>query len=86
MTRVAASKVREEFADTLNRVAFGHERIVLNRRGKDLAALVPVEDLKLIEELEDKRDAAAARKALADSRRKGETPVPWTKARKTLGR
>ena len=85
MTRVAASKVRVDFADTINRVAFGHERIVLNRHGKDLAALVPVEDLKLLEAIENKRDAAAARKALADARRKGEKPIPWAKARKTLG-
>jgi prevent-host-death family protein len=86
MTRVAASKVREELSHTLNRVAYGHERIVLHRHGKDLAALVPVEDLKRLEAFEDELDVMAARKALADARRKGAKPIAWEKAKKTLGR
>jgi prevent-host-death family protein len=36
----------------VNRVAFGKERVLLKRRGKDLAVLVPVEDAKRLEELE----------------------------------
>jgi prevent-host-death family protein len=86
MTRVAASKVRDDFSDTLNRVAYQHERIVLRRHGKDLAAIVPVEDLELLEAVEDRIDLAAARKALADARRKGAKPISWEKARKTLGK
>ena len=66
MTRLSASAVREEFSETLNRVAYGGERIVLERRGKDVAALVPVEDLELLEELEDRMDLEAARKALKE--------------------
>jgi antitoxin Phd len=66
MTRLSASAVREEFSETLNRVAYGGERIVLERRGKDVAALVPVEDLELLERLEDHMDLDAARKALEE--------------------
>ena len=80
MTRMAASKVREEFADTLNRVAFGKERIVLHRRGKKLAAIVPVEDLVFLEEVEDRMDLEAARKAL-----KERGAVPWKKVKAKLG-
>ena len=85
MTRLAASKVRDDFADTLNRVAYGRERIVLRRRGKDLAALVPIEDLALIEKLEDAIDVREARKVLAEMKRKGEKPVSYEKARRELG-
>ncbi len=85
MTRLTASKVRDDFADTLNRVAYGRERIVLRRHGKDLAALVPVEDLVLIEKLEDATDVREARKVLAEMKRKGEKPVPYEKARRELG-
>jgi prevent-host-death family protein len=82
MTKVAASEVRRHLSATLNRVAFGGERIVLHRHGKKLAALVPVEDLALIEEIEDRRDARAARRALADP--KNRKAIPWTKARRKL--
>jgi len=84
VTRLAASKVRDDFADTLNRVAYGRERIVLRRRGKDLAALVPIEDLALIEKLEDAIDVREARKVLTEMKRKGEKPVPYEKARREL--
>ena len=62
MTTVEA---REHFADMVNRTAYGKERIVLSRRGQELLALVPMEDLRLIElaeELIDIRDAELALK------------------------
>jgi hypothetical protein len=34
MAHLPASKAREGFADTINRVAFGKERVVLRRRGR----------------------------------------------------
>ena len=83
MTRVAVSKAREDLADMLNRVAYGHERVLIERRGKNLAALVPVEDLELLELLEDKADLAAARKALAEA--KGKKPIAWKDLKKKLG-
>ena len=79
MVRLAASKVRENFSDTLNRVAYRMERIVLRRRGKDLAALVPVEDAALLDELEDRIDLEAAHKAL---REKG--TISWAQLKKQL--
>jgi len=84
MTRLAASKAHEAFADTLERVSEG-ERIVLRKGNKDVAALVPVADLKRLEELEDRFDVEAARKAVAEAKRKGEEPIPWKKARRQLG-
>ena len=64
----------------MNRVAFGAERIVLERRGKDVAALVSMEDLALLDELENKIDLDAARKAL---RERGS--IPWEKVKADLG-
>ena len=59
----SVKKVRDNLADTLNRVAYGGERVVLERHGKGIAALVPLEDLALLEKLEDDEDLRAARKA-----------------------
>lgn len=80
MTRLAASKLRENLADVLNRVAYRGERILLQRRGKDVAALVPKEDLSLLEALEDSSDLEAARKALEEL-----GTIPWEKVKKDLG-
>jgi len=80
MTRMDASKARDEFSDALNRVAYKRERIVLRRRGKDVAVLVPVEDLKLLEEIEDRIDVEEAKKSL---REKG--GFEWKKLKKELG-
>ena len=80
MSRLPASKAREDFSDTVSRVAFTKERVILHRRGKDVAAIVPIEDLRLLEQLEDATDLKAARKAL-----KERGSVPYEKARTELG-
>jgi prevent-host-death family protein len=71
MTHIAASKVRRDLSDTLNRVAYGRQRVVLERRGKEIAAVIPIEDLRLLEALEDRIDLADARAALAEAKKKG---------------
>jgi prevent-host-death family protein len=81
MTEIAIAEARKNFSDAVNRVAYGKERLVLKRRGKGVAAIVPMEDLEAIEAMEDKIDLAMARKALKE---KGK-PIPWEKAKKQLG-
>ena len=70
MTRLNISKARAEFPDILNRAAYGHERTILSRRGKDLAAIISIEDLQLLERLArdemDRIDLEDARAALAE--------------------
>lgn len=41
---VSIGEVKRDLAEIVNRVAFGHERIVLTFRGKPKAVLVSVED------------------------------------------
>ncbi|HOJ03477.1 MAG TPA: type II toxin-antitoxin system Phd/YefM family antitoxin [Bacteroidota bacterium] len=81
MTRLTASQLREDLSDALNKVAFGRERIVLRRSGKDMAALVPMEDYALLLEIEDKLDLEAMREALAEP---GANSV-WEEVKKDLG-
>ncbi len=75
MGRTSASKARQDFSDTLNRVAYGRERVILHRRGKDVAAVVPIEDLRFLEEIEDRMDLEDARAALAEATKKGSKPL-----------
>ena len=66
MANISTAEARNDFAGVINRASFGKERFVLTRRGKKLAAIIPVEDLELLEELEDRMDVDAARAALAE--------------------
>ena len=49
VTNVTTLEVRERLGDLLNRVALRHDRFVITRRGKPLAAMVPVEKLEQME-------------------------------------
>jgi prevent-host-death family protein len=60
MNKIGAREARLNFADVLNQTAFGKNRIILTKNGKDVAALVPIEDLQAIEEMEDRIDNAEA--------------------------
>jgi len=80
---VTTAAARKNFSDLINRVAYGKDRVVLTRRNKPLVAVVPIEDIALIEEIEDREDLKAARAAMRDIRRNG--TVPWTRIKKELG-
>jgi len=85
MTHLDASQVGHEFADVLTRVSLGKERVVVQSHGQDVAVLIPIEDLSLLERLEDLADAKAAEAAELESVAKGETPILWKEARQQLG-
>jgi prevent-host-death family protein len=71
----------ENLSDLLKRVVGDRERIVLSRDGKPAAALIPIEDLEWLEEIEDKIDNEMADRALAEG---GET-VAWEVIKKRHG-
>jgi len=83
--RVSVGDARSILAELLNRAAYRGERILLHRRGKEVAALVPVEDLRLLEVLEDRHDAQEAKRILAEMEARSETPVPYEQVRRKLG-
>jgi len=53
----STTAARGSFADMLNRAAYGKERVVVTRRGKPVAAIVPMEDMVVLDALADARDA-----------------------------
>jgi antitoxin (DNA-binding transcriptional repressor) of toxin-antitoxin stability system len=68
MVRVTVSEARKAFSAILNKVAIAGERIVLRRGAKDVAAIVPIGDLQLLEQLEDAMYLDLVRKTLAETR------------------
>ena|ERR1700691_2870679 len=77
--KIGSSTARSEFADIVNRAAYAGERVIVHRRNKPVAAVVPLSDLELLEQIEDRIDLEDARKRLT------EPAVSWTKIKKDLG-
>ena len=85
MINVGVAQIRDNLAEALNQVAYQGERIVLERRGKGVAVLISMDDLALLEALEDREDAKAARKALAEMKRKGSKAIPLSDVKSEIG-
>jgi prevent-host-death family protein len=64
-------EAKEQFPDLINRVAHSKERIILTRRGKEIAAIIPIEDLTLLQESQDNQDLRDAIEALKEARQVG---------------
>jgi prevent-host-death family protein len=71
MTEVSTAEARDRLAELINRATYAGERVILTRRGKALAAIVPIADVELLEALEERVDLAEARDALAEARESG---------------
>ncbi|MEE4243222.1 MAG: type II toxin-antitoxin system Phd/YefM family antitoxin [Desulfopila sp.] len=63
---ITTADARKNFADIVNTVAYGKEPIVLTRRGQEIAALISIEELQLLQRIEDHIDIEDAKKALEE--------------------
>jgi prevent-host-death family protein len=80
LSKISAVDARKKFANIINRVAYGKESFVLTRRGEAIAALVSMEDLRLLHEIESQIDIEDAWKARKEP---GEN-ISWEKLREDL--
>jgi prevent-host-death family protein len=78
MERCSAAQARGKLGSMIKKVAEDKERVVITHRGKDLAALVPIEDARFLEELEDRLD-------LEEARADPEKSIPWETLKAELG-
>jgi prevent-host-death family protein len=88
MVHIPVSEFKNEISETLNRVVYAGERVLLQRHGKDVAALVSLKELKILEEIEEKEDEIdlrEARKALEEIKSGKDTVVSWDDAKKEFG-
>jgi prevent-host-death family protein len=78
MTRVSVAEARKDLAEIINRAAYSRERTLITRRDSDVAAVISIEELRLLDALmeryENESDVADAREALLESR---EDRVGW---------
>jgi prevent-host-death family protein len=70
MAHLNVAKARSGFSEIVNNAAFGGKRTVISRNGKQVAAVIPIEDLRLLERLTeaeaDRQDIEAAQAAMAE--------------------
>ena len=82
-SHVSVSEARETFADVVNRVAYRSERVLVTRRGKPIAAIIPMEQVEFLERAEDEYDLRMADEALKELEH---TPaIPWEQVKRELG-
>ena len=67
MSRIFLTTVeaRDNFAELIDRAALSSERIVITRHGEPMAALISLEDLELVEEIERRLERKQRRRAAA---------------------
>jgi len=80
-TTISTVDARKHFADIVSKVSYGQEPIILTRRGKKIAALVSIEELELLQQIEDVIDIEDAKQALSEI---GDN-IPANKIWKLLG-
>ncbi len=81
MTTLNITEIREKLSEAVSRVAYKGERILVRRSGKDVVAIVPLEDLVALEAMEDRQDVEAAKAAMAES----DERIPYDHVRRELG-
>jgi prevent-host-death family protein len=71
---ISTLDLRGRIGDVINRVIYRGERVILEKRGKPVAAIIGMDELRRLEQLEDARDAEIIRMAKAT----GEGVVPFS--------
>lgn len=63
---MSMTNARQDFTALANGVMFNRERVCISKNNKPAFALVPIEDLQILEALEDRIDLNEALKALKE--------------------
>lgn len=83
MRSFSVSQARDGMKEIVNSVAYGKERIYLTSHDKKVVALVPIEDLEILEALENAEDIREAELALKEIKKKGS--ISFADMKKRLG-
>lgn len=74
-TLINTLEAKDQFPDLINRVVQNKERILLTRRGKEIAALIPFDDFEHLLAIQNQLDLTEAIDALKEARKKGTVPL-----------
>jgi prevent-host-death family protein len=82
-TKMTTLDAKEKFTELLNHIAHSKERVILTRRGKELVAIISLEDLQFLESVQDKNDLQEAINAYKEA--KNSTSVTLESLKEDLG-
>jgi prevent-host-death family protein len=86
VTNVSVAEARRTLPDILNRAAYSHERTIISRHDEALAAVISMDELRLLDALleryEDETDIADAKAAMLEAR---EDCVAWRDIKSEFG-
>lgn len=82
MEEITTAEARKRMADLVNRAAYGKERFVVTRHGNPLVAIVPLEELTLLDRLRSLLGRKDFEAAVAEMEAAGTRP--WDEVRRDL--
>ena len=85
MGTMTVAEAKNRFSDVLRRAEYGGERVIVERHGKPVAAIVSTDDLRRLEAAEDAADLRDARVALTEATRDGAVPLETVLRKYGLG-
>jgi prevent-host-death family protein len=80
---ISIADLRARLGDLVSRVSYKHDRVVITKHGKPVAALISASDMEKFQELEDWNDIQAAKAADRETRKAG-GPIPWSTVKREL--
>jgi len=75
MATMSVAEAKNRFSEVLRRAEYGGERVIVERHGKPVAAIVSTEDLRRLEAAEEAADLRDAEAALREAVREGTLPL-----------
>ena len=82
MQPITTAEARKHMAELMNRAAYGGERFVVTRHGKELAAIVPLQEATLVDRVRGLLEARDYEAALREIQETG--TVAWEDVRREL--
>ncbi len=82
MRNISVTQARKDLGEIFGDVNYSKERVVLTNHKKRIA-IVPIEDLELLEALENEEDIREAKRALKEVEKKGS--IPFAEMKKRVG-
>src|SRR5262245_28215747 len=75
MGTMTVAEAKNRFSDVLRRAEYGGERVIVERHGKPVAAIVSTDDLRRLEAAENAADLSDAQAALTEATQEGTVPL-----------
>ncbi|MFB2921293.1 type II toxin-antitoxin system prevent-host-death family antitoxin [Aerosakkonema funiforme] len=83
--RMTTEEVRDNFEQTVDRVTDGEESVILSKDGKDVAAIIPIEEFWLLERIIAKMEDEIDLEAVRAAREEKEENISLADLKKELG-